>query len=71
MLFELPGIRQKEIVDGECMGLYGKLWMGNAWDCTGNCGWRMHGIVWEIMDGECMGLYGKLWKDAGRIKNGN
>ena len=26
MLFELPSIRQKEIVDGECMGLYGKLW---------------------------------------------
>ena len=48
-----------------------KLWMENAWDCTGNCGWRMHGIVREIVDGKYMGLYGKLWKDAGRIKNGN
>ena len=48
-----------------------KLWMENEWDCTGYCGWRIHGIVQEIVDGEYMGLYGKLWKDAGRIKNGN
>ena len=36
-----------------------------AWDCTGNCGWRIHGIVQEIVDGECMawdctGNYGKM-----------